>query len=79
MQTADEQILPKGTGYITDLGFSGVQDSVLGVKSEIIIDRFVNHGSGRFETATGSVTVMGALFTVDENTGKCTHVERIRF
>lgn len=77
--TADEQILPRGTGYITDLGFSGVQDSVLGVKSEIIIDRFVNHTGGRFETAQGTVTVMGALFTVDENNGKCTGVERIKF
>lgn len=79
VQTADEQILPSGTGYITDLGFTGVQDSVLGVKSEIIIDRFVNHSSGRFESAQGTVTAHGALFTVDENNGKCTAVERIKF
>ena len=76
--TADEQILPGGTGYITDLGFTGVQDSVLGVRSEIIIDRFRTHLPARFEFAQGSVTAHGALFTLDSN-GHCTAVERIVF
>lgn len=77
--TADEQILPRGSGYITDLGFTGVQDSILGVKSDIIIDRFRSHIPARFEFAEGEVTAHGALFTVDEFTGKCTEVRRIKF
>lgn len=77
--TADTQIMPGGTGYQTDLGFTGVHDSVLGVKSEIIIERFRTHLPARFESAEGAVTACGALFTVDENSGKCTDAQRIEF
>lgn len=77
--TADEQVLPGGTGFITDLGFTGVQDSVLGVKSEIIIQRFRTHLPARFDFAEGEVTACGAIFDLDENTGRCRSVERVRF
>ena len=77
--TADEQVLPGGTGYITDLGFTGVADSVLGVKSEIIIERYRTRLPAHFELAQGEVTVCGAVFDIDENTGRCRDVTRVRF
>ncbi|MCI8590085.1 MAG: YmdB family metallophosphoesterase [Clostridiales bacterium] len=77
--TADEQILPGGSGYITDLGFSGVQDSILGVKSDIIINRYRTHLPARFDFATGAICIHGALFTIDPDQGRCKAVERICF
>lgn len=80
VQTADERILTLGTGYITDLGMTGVEDSVLGVKKEIIIDYFYNAVKRyRFEKAQGEVTFHGCIFEVDEKSGKTTGVERLRF
>lgn len=80
VQTADERVLPNGTGYITDLGMTGVEDSVLGVKKEIIIDYFYNAVKRyRFEKAHGDVLFHGCIFDVDEKTGKTTAVERLRF
>lgn len=78
VQTADEQILKNGTGYITDLGMTGSVDSVLGVKSDIIIDRLKNGGQARFELAGGRCMLNGCLFEIDGKTGKTTAVERIR-
>ena len=77
--TADEQILPNGSGYITDLGFSGVHDSILGVKSDIIINRYRTHLPARFDFAEGMVRIHGALFNMDPNTGRCKAIERIHF
>ena len=68
-QTADAQVLPKGTGYITDLGMTGVIDSILGVKKEIIINRLKNNDMSRFEQATGMCMLNGCVFDVDESTG----------
>ncbi|MBO4382991.1 MAG: TIGR00282 family metallophosphoesterase [Clostridia bacterium] len=77
VQTADEQILPGGTGYITDLGMVGAEQSVLGVKPEIMVERFRTHLPARFEPAEGSPFLCGCLFDIDEKTGACTAVERI--
>ncbi|MBQ7820995.1 MAG: YmdB family metallophosphoesterase [Clostridia bacterium] len=77
--TADEQILPKGTGFITDLGMVGVNDSILGVKSEIIIEKFISRMPVRFEQAVGKVSASGAIFMLDKLTGKCVKVQRISF
>lgn len=80
VQTADERILPNGTGYITDLGMTGVEDSVLGVKKEIIIDYYYSAVKKfRFEKAHGEVTFHGCIFDVDIKSGKTTAVERLRF
>lgn len=76
--TADEQILPNGTGFITDVGMTGATDSVLGLKKEISIGRIVHHQKARFDWADGDPAMMGVVFTVDEHTGKCTHIERIK-
>ena len=77
IQTADEQILPGGTGYITDLGMTGVIDSILGVEKEIIINRLKSGGSEKFVQARGKSMLSGCLFELDDNTGLCTSVKRI--
>lgn len=75
--TADERILPMGTGYISDIGMTGVTNSILGVKKEIIIKRFVDLIPQRFELAEGSITLNGVVFEFDDATNKCIKAERI--
>ena len=70
VQTADCQILPKGTGYITDLGMTGPIQSVLGVKSDIIISRLRHIDTQKFELAQGDCMINACVFTVDDKTGK---------
>lgn len=77
VQTADEQILPRGTGYITDLGMTGVINSVLGVKNDIIINRLKDNDMSRFEQETGDCMLNGCIFEVDEQTGLTVSVKRI--
>lgn len=77
VQTADECILPKGTAYITDLGMTGARESVLGVRSDIIIDRFVTGLPQKFEHAEGKAMLCGALVTVDDVTNKPVAIKRI--
>ena len=78
VQTSDAQVLPQGTGYITDLGMTGTIHSVLGVKTDIIINRFKTHLPGRFELASGECKLEAALFDVDDKTGKCISAESLR-
>ncbi len=75
--TADCQILPKGTGYITDLGMTGPAVSVLGVKPEQSIANFRCDLTSRYEAAPGPCKLEGALFRIDMETGSCTYCERI--
>ncbi len=71
VQTNDAQVLPLGTGYITDLGMTGPIDSVLGVKSEIIISRLKDKNtSEKFVLADGKCMLNGCIFDIDKNTGK---------
>ena len=77
VQTADARILPLGTGFITDLGMCGPINSILGVKSDIIIDRLRTHMPRYFEYADGVCEATGAIFTVEN--GKTVAVEAIRF
>ena len=77
VQTADECLLPHGTGYITDVGITGVIDSVLGVKPEIIIGKLRTKMPARFDWAKGPSKMDCVLFSADERTGLCTGVERI--
>lgn len=79
VQTADEQVLPKGTGYITDLGMTGPVQSVLGINPECIITRLRTHMPTRYEVPESEpCSIEGAIFTLDERTGLCMEVERIR-
>ncbi len=75
--TADERVLPGGTGYITDIGMCGVKDSVLGVDKDLVIGKFLTGMPVRFDGAQGACMINGCIFTLDEKTGKCLSVERI--
>ena len=75
--TADERILPKGTGYITDLGMTGPVESVLGVKPENVLNRFLTKLPTRFEIAQSPCKMDGILLQLDKNTGKCRNISRI--
>lgn len=77
VQTADECILKNGTGYITDLGMVGTIDSVLGVKPQIIIDKFKYNMPARFDFFKGPASLCGCIFEIDDRTGKTISVERI--
>jgi len=76
--TADERILPKGTAYITDIGMTGACDSVLGRGVESVLKSFRTQMPFPFEIATGDVKMNAILVTVDSNTKKAEHIERIR-
>lgn len=78
VQTGDACILSGGTAYITDLGMTGAANSILGVQSEIIINRFKNGDGGRFIQADGAATIEGMLFDVDLNSGKSVFAQAIR-
>lgn len=77
VQTADEQILPGGTGYITDLGMCGSTAGILGVRTESVIHKFTLRTPVQFEPAHGSPRIRGCLFEIDERSGRCARVERI--
>ena len=78
IQTADERILDRGTAYITDLGMSGPYDSVLGRRKDRIMRYLMTGLPAPFDVATDDVRMCGALVKVDSDTGKATHIERIR-
>lgn len=77
IQTSDAQIMSGGTGYITDLGMTGPEESVLGVKKEIIIEKFRKGFTTMFETADTPSFMQGCVFTVDRQSGKTVGVEAI--
>ena len=76
--TADERILQNGCGYLTDIGMCGPYDGVIGVDKQIIVKNFVTQRRSRFEVAEGPVQLNGAVFTIDEETFRCTDIERVR-
>ncbi|WP_028307288.1 TIGR00282 family metallophosphoesterase [Desulfitibacter alkalitolerans] len=78
IQTADDKILPKGTGYITDVGMTGPYESILGIKKENIIARFLTHMPNRFEVATGTSQLNAVILEVDNVTGKAVSIERLQ-
>lgn len=77
VQTADEKILKDGTAFISDVGMTGVYDSILGVKNKIIVDRFASVKHGKFELAEGAVQFNGVVIDADEKSGKAVNIERI--
>jgi calcineurin-like phosphoesterase len=77
VQTADEQIFPGGTAYLTDAGFTGPHESVLGREIEPVIRRFLTHQPQRFEVAKERVLLQGALVEVEETTAKALRIQRI--
>ncbi|MBQ5398805.1 MAG: TIGR00282 family metallophosphoesterase [Ruminococcus sp.] len=78
VQTSDDRVLEKGTGYITDLGMTGPMNSVLGVKPEIIIDKFKTCMPQRFELRRDKCKLECVIFEVDDKTCKTILTERLR-
>jgi len=78
VQTADERILPGGTAYITDAGMTGPVDSVIGMRPEISIARFLTQTPGKWQVADGPVELCGVLIEIDEKTGLALSIERVR-
>ena len=78
VQTADEEILPNGTGRITDLGMTGPCRIILGVKPELSIKTLRGDLTGRYEPADGPCRLEGCIFTVDDRSGRCVGVERVK-
>jgi len=77
VQTADERILPNGTAYLTDAGMTGPMDSVIGVKKEAVLERFLMQMPNKFEVAKGDVRLQGVLLEIDEIDGRARHIERV--
>lgn len=75
--TADARILPKGTGYVTDLGMTGPRDSVLGIRPDLSIAKFRGDLTERYRWAEGATKMEAVLFTIDSTTGTCRKAERV--
>ncbi|UCD84788.1 MAG: TIGR00282 family metallophosphoesterase [Deltaproteobacteria bacterium] len=76
VQTADDKILPGGTAYITDIGMTGPLDSVIGIKKEVAIEKFLTQRPERFVVAKGGVRIQGVVLEIDPETGKGLSIER---
>lgn len=76
IQTADEKIMSKGTGYISDLGMCGPYDSVIGMKKESVISKFITGMPSKFEVASENIKLSGIEVELD-NEGKCKNIKRI--
>jgi 2',3'-cyclic-nucleotide 2'-phosphodiesterase len=75
--TADERVLPNGTAYVTDVGMTGPYDGVIGVKRELVVNKFLNGMPVRFEPATGDVRFCAVVIDCNEETGKARSIERL--
>lgn len=79
VQTADARILPNGTAYITDVGMTGPYDSVIGMKKDIALRRFMMQTAHKYEVATDDVRVCGIHVAVDTSTGLAHTIENFTF
>lgn len=75
--TGDAQVLPKGTGYVTDIGMTGPLHSVLGVDKEIIIERLKSKNMQKFRLADGECILNGCIFDINEKDGRCLSAEAV--
>lgn len=78
VQTADEQILPQGTAYISDAGMTGARHSVIGVKTELALKRFLTYMPVRFESSREKPGLDGVVIRIDPQTGVALHIERLQ-
>jgi hypothetical protein len=76
VQTADERILPGGSGYISDAGMTGPVDSVIGMKKEIILERFLSQLPQPFKVATQNIQLQGVILKIDSQ-GRCQEINRV--
>ncbi|MBI3353707.1 MAG: TIGR00282 family metallophosphoesterase [Nitrospirae bacterium] len=77
VQTADEEILPAGTAYITDVGMTGPSNSVIGIKKESAIEKFLTQMPKRFDMAKGPAVLSAVFLDIDTSTGRAKAIERI--
>ncbi len=77
VQTADERVLPQGTGYITDVGMTGGQDSVIGVRPRPAIESFLTGVHRRLEPSLKNLVLHGVVMTICEESGKCERIRRV--
>jgi 2',3'-cyclic-nucleotide 2'-phosphodiesterase len=78
VQTADERILPGGTAYLTDAGMCGPLDSIIGVRKDLALQRFLTQRPHAFETAKNETWLQGAVIDIDDRTGRGLSIERVR-
>jgi len=78
VQTADERILPNGTAFLSDVGMTGPIDSIIGMRTDIVIPKFLSGLPARFEVAEGDVQLCAALLDIDEETGRARSITRIQ-
>ena len=78
VQTSDEKILSGGTAYITDVGMTGPMVSVIGIRRQAALERFLTQIPWKFDVATDEIELQGAIIDVEEETGKTRSIERIR-
>lgn len=78
VQTADERILPGGTAYISDVGMTGPMNSVIGVKKELVIEKFITQMPRRFEVAEGLYQFNAVLVEIDDESRRAVSIERIQ-
>jgi metallophosphoesterase (TIGR00282 family) len=78
VQTADERVLPGGTAFISDVGMSGARDSVIGIRKELSIQRFLTQMPVRYEIAKNDPVLCSVIVSIDESTGKATGIERVQ-
>jgi metallophosphoesterase (TIGR00282 family) len=78
VQTADERVLPKGTGYITDAGMTGPTDSVIGMEKSVVLEKFVTQLPQRFEVGKDDIEVQGVILTLENEGNHCIEIKRIK-
>ncbi len=79
VQTADERILPRGTAFISDAGMVGPRDSVIGVRKELVLERFIKMLPQKFVVASDDNWINGIVLDIDETTGKAKSISRINY
>jgi len=77
VQTADERVLPGGTAYITDAGMTGPEDSVIGMKTELVVRRFLLQGRVRLEPANDNPLLNAVVVDIDDEKGRARSIERV--
>ncbi|HOD75885.1 MAG TPA: TIGR00282 family metallophosphoesterase [Syntrophorhabdaceae bacterium] len=78
VQTADDRVLPRGTGYITDAGMTGPADSVIGMDKRGVLERFYTQMPQKFEVGKDDIEVQGVLLTIDRNGHRCLDIKRVK-
>ena len=78
VQTADERVLPGGSGFISDLGMCGVEESIIGTRAAQVVKFYKTGVHARYEAAEGRTVFCGCLFDIDPQSGRCLSVKRIR-